>query len=354
MTDCRRVFFLFVLLAGSCAVPCRAQVSELRFGEGVPRDVEEMYHRGLTWLAENQAPDGHWGRAASGGGTHGVEGAGITGMCVMAFLASGEDPNFGRYSENIRRAVRSMIRSQSPSTGFLPSSMYHHGFAMLGLAEVYGMLDEETLWQGEQDQANRRTIGQALELAVRCAVTSQQRNPYKAWRYSPDARDADTSVSGAVLMGLLAARNAGVRVPDEAIDQAMEYFLSMTSASGDVGYAGLGHGGSYNLKAISGLVLAIGKRKDAEQYVGVLRQMTSNLEHTERGYAEYYRYYAAQSLFQGDFAAWSKWNQKTIRELKELQREDGSIDSQFGPSYGTSMSLLALALNYRLLPIYER
>jgi hypothetical protein len=62
----------------------------------------------------------------------------------------------------------------------------------------------------------------------------------------------------------------------------------------------------------------------------------------------------AQALFQGDFAAWDKWNTKTIRQLKPLQNDDGSFASSHGPAYGTSMSLLALALNYRFLPIYER
>jgi hypothetical protein len=37
-----------------------------------------------------------------------------------------------------------------------------------------------------------------------------------------------------------------------------------------------------------------------------------------------------------------------------MQAADGSIRGQFGPELGTSMSLLALALNYRFLPIYER
>jgi hypothetical protein len=40
--------------------------------------------------------------------------------------------------------------------------------------------------------------------------------------------------------------------------------------------------------------------------------------------------------------------------LKASQRADGSFESQFGNAYGTSMALLALALNYRFLPIYER
>ena len=43
-----------------------------------------------------------------------------------------------------------------------------------------------------------------------------------------------------------------------------------------------------------------------------------------------------------------------IRQLKQAQQADGSITGQFGASLGTSMSLLALALNYRFLPIYER
>src|SRR5205823_11965255 len=91
-------------------------------------------------------------------------------------------------------------------------------------------------------ESNRRTIGQALELAVRAAVTSQKKNSVGGWRYSPDSTDADTSVSGAVLVGLLAARNAGIEVPDECTDKAINYYVKMTSPSGQVGYSG-GFGG---------------------------------------------------------------------------------------------------------------
>ena len=126
----------------------------------------------------------------------------------MVFLACGEDPNFGLYSNHIRKAVRNIISAQDANTGIMGTSMYHHGFAMLALAEAYGAVDERNLWP---DGKGPRSIGQALELAVRAAITSQKKNPLGAWRYSPDGRDADTSVSGAVLVGLLAARNAGNR-----------------------------------------------------------------------------------------------------------------------------------------------
>ena len=117
----------------------------------------------------------------------------------MAFLASGEDPNYGRYAVPIRRAICSIIRQQDAKTGYFPNSMYHHGFGMLALSEAYGMVDESLLWQGEKPV---RSIAQALDLAIRCAATAQKKNRWGGWRYSPDATDADTSVTGAVLMGI--------------------------------------------------------------------------------------------------------------------------------------------------------
>ena len=154
-------------------------------------------------------------------------------------------------------------------------------------------------------------------------------------------------------MGLLAARNAGLEVADETVDAAMEYMRRSTAKDGSVAYSGGlgGMGGSMNLSAISALVGAISKTKETEQYKASLKRIVDNLEQRETSYPEYNRYYMAQALFQGDYAAWQKWNGGKVRELHDLQREDGAI----GPgAYGTGMSLLALALNYRFLPIYER
>jgi len=203
-----------------------AQPPEMQTGDAVPRDVRDMYERGLKYLVSTQDQNGTWSRG-------GDSGPGSTGLAVMAFLASGEDPNFGPYSNVIRKALRSIITAQNKDTGYIGISMYHHGFGMLALAEAYGAVDDRLLWEGSDgNKSKQRSLGEALELAVRTSITSQKKNPFHAWRYSPDARDADTSVSGAVLMGLLAARNAGIEVPDESIDQAVGYFSSMTSTSG--------------------------------------------------------------------------------------------------------------------------
>ncbi len=338
---------------GRCVVALNRRLRQLpspRFGESVPRDVREMYDRGLQYLAKTQSENGDW---AGGGGENGP---GTTGMGMMVFLACGEDPNFGPYSNHIRKSVRSIIKSQDPSTGILGPSMYHHGFATLALAEAYGTVDERSLWP---DGKAPRSIGQALELAVRAAVTSQKKNPLGAWRYSPDARDADTSVSGAVFVGLLAARNAGIEVPDESIDKAISFYASMTSSSGEVGYTGGigGMGESTARSSIATLVFSVARRKDLKQFkatIEYLRQRADQPGSGQQGWVEYARYYEAQALFQGDVAAWEKWNKLLVRQLKQAQQADGSFRGQLGNSVSTSLSLLALAVNFRFLPIYER
>lgn len=344
------VFVVGLTVSATWSSTAHAQPFNAHIGEAVPRDVREMYERGQQYLITTQSENGDW----TGGG--GEQGPGVTGMGLMVLLASGEDPNFGIYSNNVRRAVRAIITSQNASTGFLGGSMYHHGFGMLGLAEAYGAVDDRHLWP---DGKSGRSIGAALELAVRAAITSQKKNQTGAWRYSPDSSDADTSVSGAVLVGLLAARNAGIEVPDDAIDKAISYYTKMTSTSGQVAYSG-GLGGfdeSLARISIATLVYAIARRKDLPQYKATLGYLVNKLEFTGPsgfGWMEYQRYYQAQALFQGDIDAWEKWNKMLIRQLKAQQLPDGSFKGQFGPAASTSMSLLALALNYRFLPIYER
>lgn len=333
------------LAAAACAT---AQPPNASIGEAVPRDVREVYDKGLQFLVKTQTERGDW--------RDGQQGPGITGLALMVFLASGEDPNFGLYSANVRRAVRSIVGGQDGNTGYFGNSMYHHGFATLALAEAYGSVDDRSVWP---DGKMPRSIGAALELAVRAAITSQKKNPLGAWRYSPQATDADTSVSGAVLVGLLAARNAGIEVPDEAIDRAISYYTKMTSTSGQVAYSG-GLGGfdeSLARVSIATLVYSLARRKDLPQFKATLGFLVEKLEFTGRsgfGWEDYQRYYQAQALFQGNVEAWKKWNKLLVRQLKEAQKADGSIPGQHGATVGTSLSLLALALNYRFLPIYER
>lgn len=351
MSNSRLAWSLLALLivAACAASKADAQSLEIRTGDPVPHDVREMYESGLQFLAKTQNSDGSW--------PTGHQGAGVPGMALMCFLASGEDPNFGLYAGNVRRAIRFIIKLQDKQTGYFGGSMYHHGFAMLGLAEAYGAVDDRNLWASEAGE-DLPSIGQSLELAVRSALTSQKPNPTGAWRYNPSGTDADTSVAGAVLMGLLAARNAGIEVPDEAIDRAISYFARMTAPSGQVAYSGGVGGFNESLARISiaTLVFAIARRKDLPQYKQTLGYLRGKLQGGSSGHGgiEYQNYYQAQAFFQGDIELWNKWNKELVRRLKSTQNENGSVDASQGVYVGTTLSLLALAVNYRFLPIYER
>jgi hypothetical protein len=341
-----------VIISLLSIAPCpqlKGQGLEIRSGDPVPRDVRDMYDRGLSFLSRTQASDGGWQSQQ--------QGTGVAGMAVMCFMASGEDPNFGMYSGNIRRAIRYIISKQDKTTGYCGGSMYHHGFACLGLAEAYGAVDDRRLWDGIPNAANR-TIGQSLELAVRSSITSQKTNTYGAWRYNPSGSDADTSVAGAVLMGLLAARNAGVEVPDEAIDRAISYFIKMTAPSGQVAYSGGVGGFNESLARISiaNLVFSIARRKDIPQFKTTLGYLKDKVQGGSPGHGgiEYQSYYQAQAFFQADIGAWTTWNKALVRRLKKSQAEDGSFTGTHGPHVSTSLCLLSLAVNYRFLPIYER
>jgi hypothetical protein len=366
----RRMLAVGLVLAGFATGPASAQPpsAEAQVGELVPRDVREIYDRGLQFLASTQMENGSWSPGEQRAGmTVGLDtsaswddswarsseqGPGVTGLALLALLASGEDPNYGIYSGHIRKALRSLIRAQDPSTGYFAPSMYHHGFAMLALAESYGAVDERNLWP---DGNGPRSVGQALELAVRAAITAQKSNPNGAWRYQPKVTDADTSISGAVLIGLLAARNAGIEVPDESIDKAIIYFRSMTTRSGDVFYWGqTAPVDSMARTSIACLAYAVAHRKDLPEYRATLTYLRQRIEEPAGVFLEYVRYYEAQALFQGDLESWERWNKILIWQTKQAQLPDGSIRGRFAPTISTSLSLLSLALNYRFLPIYER
>ena len=346
-----------VVVAVALASGASAQSPLVRHGDPVPRDVRELYDAGCRFLVSKQDASGSW--------PDNQQGPGVDGMALMVLLASGEDPNFGAYRTPIRRALRSIIRYQDATTGYYGgsrngnSSMYHHGFAMLAVAEAYGVVDDRTLWTEDGGDGKGRSLGQSLELAVKLAVDSAKANPLGAWRYMPQSTDADTSVSGAVFMGLLAARNAGIDVPQETIDRAIRYYVSVTNAQGQVGYSSVG-GGTDATTSIGGLVMAIAHRKELPQYQKILARMIerSRADDTRNHYGAYTDYYQAQALFQADFDVWRQWNEKLVQQLKARRQADGGFAAPHSgigsPIVETSLSLLSIAINYRFLPVYER
>lgn len=309
-----------------------AQSIERRPTDVIPDQLESMYTQGLRFLASNQNPDGSWADRAANS-------TGITGLTTLAFLAHGEDPNHGLYSANIKSGIDFLIKSQKQN-GYIGSSMYNHGFATLALAESYGTLRDSRLEN-------------SLSLAVELILSAQAKNSKGGWRYNPEADDADTTVSGCQIVALLAARNAGIPVPDAAIEKGLAYLSSCRNSSGSYGYTSR-NSGKVTLTAIGSLCFSLAKQKDAPGYQKSLTYLKKNLEYRDAHYTYYFMYYMSQALFQADEEAWNVWNAQHIRLLAASQRPDGSWAGQRGSSYTTASALLSVALNYRFLPIYEK
>ncbi|MEI6083545.1 MAG: prenyltransferase/squalene oxidase repeat-containing protein [Verrucomicrobiota bacterium] len=306
----------------------------------LPAQLEGVYLKGLGYLVKTQDKDGGW--ADSGMGGSGKQPA-IAGLAILALLAHGDDPNSGPYAPAIKRGLNFLLKIQDSRTGYIGSSMYNHGFATLALAEAYGAVQDDRL-------------GPALEKAVALSLSSQSRNPEGAWRYAPESRDADTTASGAIFVSLIAARNAGLAVPEDAIKKALVFYKKCALPGGGFGYTGQ-DGPSGPRNAIGLLAFALARQKDNAAFKDGLRavaRVDGNEMRSGGGYPFYYEYYAAQALFQSDSKAWNEWNQANLKRLAATQTAEGSWESQNGPVFSTAAGLLSLALNYRFLPIYER
>ena len=326
---------LIILLCGTSLHLCGEDFFSPSTGTDVPAEVEDMYLKGLNFLVSTQSKTGMWNDS------YGQQ-PGVIGLALIAMLAHGDDPNYGPYAPNIKKCINVLLASANRRNGYMGTSMYNHGFATLALAESYGVVHDER-------------IGPALKKAVKLILTSQAQNPHKAWRYSPKGRDADTTVSGACVVALLAAANAGINVPEKAISDALKYYKSCQSNDGGFGYTSPG-GSNLARTAIGSLCFSLAGKKDGNVYKKTVNYLSQNASKRGRSsYYFYYLYYGAQAFFRmPNQDLWNRWNQVNIKTLKTLQGPTGGWNGSFGSSFSTSTALLSLALNYRFLPIYER
>lgn len=321
-----------------------AQLSRLprqRTSKIIPNDVELIYTKGLKYLTTTQNAKGSWGTGGYG------DAPGCVGLSLLAMLAHGDDPNHGPYKKQIAASIDYILSLQA-TNGFITQnsttshgSMYNHGFATLALAEAYGMVNNDKL-------------GVALQKAVDLILTSQKGNPLGGWRYSPSAKDSDSTVAGCQIVALFAARNAGISVPDKALKRALAYMdTCRSSQDGSYGYMNA-VGGKVTLTAIGVLCDSLAKRKDTEAFKKSLAYLKNNMNYRDSYHPFYFEYYMSQALFHADEQSWANWNKLNIKFLKALQKPNGAISGNYGEAFSTSASLLSLALNYRFLPIYEK
>lgn len=334
------------------AVPAAALAEEPQAGSRDSRDLftpeaEAAIASGLVWLAEQQQADGSFGLT-----TRYRTNPGVAGLCGLALLSSGSTPGRGEYGVHLSRTVDYIITCARPSgyiveedSQYYHGPMYGHGFATLFLAEVYGM-------------DTRETVRDVLQRAVRLIVDTQ--NDQGGWRYTPESREADISVTVCLAMALRGARNAGIAVPKETIDRCVAYIESSQNADGGFRYRLLEAAESKFPRSAAALVALYtsGVHDGPVLERGLEYLMThlpGDVQSRNQEYYYYGQYYAVQAVWHAGGDYWRLWYPQVRDELISLQLREGRwADPWIGDEYATAMALIVLQLPNSYLPIFER
>lgn len=308
--------------------------------------AQQATDQGLAYLATRQHEDGSFGS-----GSLYRRNVGITALCGMAFLAGGHTPNRGLYGETVEKTIQFILSASQPS-GFINQvnssshgPMYGHGFATLFLAEVYGM-------------TSRKEVRERLEKAVQVINNSQNREG--GWRYYPESRDADVSVTVCQIMALRAARNCGIYVPKNTVDRCIEYVEKCQNPDGGFRYMLTRQRGSAFARSAAGLVALY----SAGIYEGrsIQRGLDYLMRYLPRGelmrYESHYfygHYYAVQAMWQAGEHYWRSWYPAVRDELLARRLPNGSWSyATYTSEYATAMSCIVLQVPNSYIPIFQR
>jgi hypothetical protein len=340
---------LTVAIVSACFV---ARSAEAQLSADEQQAVDATIARALDYLAREQQPEGAWRTDSSG------ESTAATSLAVMSFMAAGHVPGEGPYGRAIDNGIRWVVEHQEDN-GMLVhrrshGPMYSHGISTLMLAEALGMVAEE-------DAAAVRT---ALERAVLLILESQsvrkdQRHA-GGWRYQTDSRDSDLSVTGWQVLALRAAKDVGCDVPAEAIDDAIDYIKNCSVRDNrGFGYQP-GSGQTPTLTGVGITALEVCGQHHSPESAGGADWLIDHPLREDSNYFFYGVYYTGVGMFKmgGDFSEF--YQQHLADILLDVQDPDGSWLSNHGTErgagriYATSMAVLALTVEYRYLPIYQR
>jgi len=316
----------------------------------VTPEVLSAVTRGLDYLTATQADDGSW---ITGGGE--VYPVAMTGLAGTALLAHGDTPSRGKYAENVLGAVEFLVRCSTPSgliTG--PSQdggqpMHGHGFALMFLASVYGMIRKDSL---------RRQVQTTVRNAV--TLTSQGQSRDGGWTYTPGTGD-EGSVTVTQVQALRAAQNAGFLVPSAVIEAAVEYLEKCRTPEGGIYYSLRSRSGPrLPISAAAVATLYNAGEFDAPIATDCLDYVWEQFQAVEGwnkggGHSYYAQLYAAQGFYMSGDEYWDPYFPETRDQLLQMQASDGSWNGDgIGQVYGTAIATIILQLPFKYLPVFQR
>ncbi|MGI9519747.1 MAG: prenyltransferase/squalene oxidase repeat-containing protein [Pirellulaceae bacterium] len=325
-------------------------------------ETERAVNDALAYLARSQEPDGSWDPVKHNGGRetlvlgHDRKGAGanaqtaITGLSLLAFLASGHSHLEGEHQETVRKGIEYLLNQQRANGSLAGNSrlfaqMYCHAMATFAISETLAMTGDQRLKP-------------AVEMAVNYSLEAQNRRS-GGWRYRPGDGDVgDMSQFGWQVLALKSAELGGVRVPSEA-QNLMKRFLESCSAGRSGGLAGYRPHETPSVTMTAEALLCryflygdvpAETANEATQYL--LREVPGSGEENF-----YYWYYGTLAMFHTGGQAWSNWNQHLTQELVGSQIRLGDHAGSWEPTgvwcgyggriYSTAMATLCLEVYYR-------
>jgi len=311
----------------------------------VPARNEKIINGALKYLAVNQNDNGSWG-VSSRERQHPIA---ITGYTLIAFQAAGNLPNEGPHGKIVKNGMDYLLK-EIRNEGYFgnPSSgqyMYGHGIATIALGELYG-------------KTKSALIRKKLQSAIKLIITSQ--NAQGGWRYRPRVGDADISVTVLQVVALRAARNAGINVPKETIDKAVNYVRACHNSDGGFGYQpGSGPGFARTAAAIYSLQVC-GQYDDPLVLKGS-QYLIRNNRSSQQWYV-YGTFYAAPAQYMIGGKTWENWYKVTgdaaVNDAQQMDnsmyRWDAKGGNSVGPIYTTAVYTTLLAMPYHYIPLYQR
>ncbi|MDA0284072.1 MAG: terpene cyclase/mutase family protein [Planctomycetota bacterium] len=351
MNRCLQYLLLASALGGSTSTTCRAQNTP------ADRQVDQSIVRALKYLSARQRPSGAWQLESPSRG-RGLDAASTTSLAIMAYMSAGHVPAEGPYGEQMDRGIRWVLNNQNPDGLFQHRAgsgpMYTHGICTLMLAEVAGMADA-TL-----SDRIRTSLERAIMLILRAQAVPKGRNHAGGWRYHPSSNDSDLSVTGWQLLALRAAKNIGCDVPAEAIEFAVAYVNRCSDRRGGGFSYHPDHGSSPTRTGTGILCLEICGEHHTPATMAAADYLLRRPLQYDDTFFFYGAYYCTVGMFQVGGRHWDETRSHMSSVLLARQHPDGSwnpsegSEVSFGPIYATSMAVLALAVEYRYLPIYQR
>ncbi len=351
--------------------------------EGQSPGTDAAIAAALRWLHFHQDKDGKWDQdgfqkncdtrkspACKGQGTSQYD-VGVSGLAILAFLGGGNTHRNGLFKETVKKGLEWLVSQQRVDgligkTG-VESWIYNHAIATQALCEAYALT---------RDPKFKKPCEKAVEFILKA------QNKDLGWKYKPQGGRNDSSVTGWMVLALLAAKNAGFKVPDSAFKGALGWFDRMTSTAGKVGYMRPGDNGTLVLKpgakiqspddhywakqpVMTGVSvfcrILLGQKRDEKNITKGVDILMANLPEWNKPKKNkvdsYYWFFGTYAMFQYGGVKWYEWNMAMKKALLDTQRVGGCADGSWDPVgkwgmvggrvYATAINCLTLEVYYR-------